>query len=194
MSGKSWGAGLSPGVSAHRRWGVPWIWDHQGQRLELKGEASPLSGCTLAGDAELELDSWRGEMGASRTPPPCCAQQLPQWEPAVSPIERVPNRAAVKAASLALLWGDNRHPQLTVATSSSPCTSTAPSPCLLSAPSSPHIPEPEELSLSGERPFPVASNFPRVGKEPRGSFLIPPHLRPPRCAQGWERAGSVQAQ
>lgn len=33
--GVSWGASLEKKE-------VPWIWDHRGQRLELKGEASPL--------------------------------------------------------------------------------------------------------------------------------------------------------
>lgn len=54
---------------------MPWVLDHQGEMLELEGEASPLSGCASPRDAELVLDSKGGETDASHmpSPSPCTA-------------------------------------------------------------------------------------------------------------------------
>lgn len=98
MSSKALGCwGVSWGSSSQER-GVPWIWDPQGQRLELEGEASPLTHLTLPGDVELPLDLWGGEMGgevgASCTPLPSLHTvatsrllypQSPQWSQSEHP-------------------------------------------------------------------------------------------------------------
>lgn len=112
--------GVSWGASSQER-GIPWIWDPQGQRLELEEEASPLPICTLPGDAELPPDLWGGEMGASCMPlPSLCTVatgSLPYPEgPQLSQSEH-PRR--------------QEKPQNTPTTSSSPFPYIAPSPRFL---------------------------------------------------------------
>lgn len=165
--GVSWGASL-------QKKEVPWIWDHRGQRLELEGEASPLSAPSqeLVLPAELALDVGGGETGARGTPPPClCTVSL------VGTSSLSPQESPQLSRSEGSIPGPSPGGQQTPPVYSSHIQLLLPFRCsqpLLSAPSSPHIPEPGELSLSRERPFPFASNFPRVGKGPQGSFLDPP--------------------
>jgi len=172
-----WGAGMSSGMPAHGRGR---IWDHQGQRPELEGEASPLAGCASPRDAQLGSRRCRVPV-----PPPCLCS-FPSGN----------QRSACSRGSPAKPQG-GQHPwpfaggQRAPPAHPGPCPSIAPSPCSLLP--LPHLSPSQESSPSPQRVlFSLCFQLIQGGKRAlKFLFGSPPHLRPPRCAQGWERAGSA---
>lgn len=170
MSSKALGCwGVSCGSSSQER-GVPWIWDPQGQRLELEGEASPL---TISHCLEMLSFHWtRGVVRwvvrwvpAARHCPACT-----QWQPAGYSIHRVPSGARGS------IPGDKRNPKTPQQHPASPSLSLLPALAFCS--SFLHIPESQKLSSSHRGLFPMLPNFPGWEKSLETSFWIPPPASP----------------
>lgn len=91
MSAKSWGAGVAPGVSAHKRGrssGFGTIGERGGARRGSQPSFVPPQDLVLL--VKPALDLWGGKMGASPIPLPCLVQFL-QWKTVVCPLKRVPS-------------------------------------------------------------------------------------------------------
>lgn len=175
MSAEPWGAGGSPGVAAHRSWGTPGFGAARDRGWSWKEKPAPFPAAH-----HLEVLSWSWPHRAAGGVPGtqhrlARVQLLPSGTSSLSPREgpqlSVP---APSPGGQQTPPGYPGHIQLPL-----PFRCSQP---LLPSPSSPHSPEPEELF--GERPFPFASNFPRVGTEPGGSFSHPPPSASPLLCPG----------